>query len=267
MPFTVFIDESGDSGIAKVRDQNSGGSSPYFVLGAVVAQRASEISAARKLDVFRETITKTKWKHATDLDHSAKVLFARQLSEIHVRYFALISNKATLGIYKEQIASDPQKFYNKCLCYLLEKVCAYLSKFGAHEDDVKVVLEERNHDYDAMLRYLLKVRDNPIYPESLSLRLLNPFGISRRRKGEVAGLEIADFVAHAVYQCANKTASNYGIPEVRYFSELSKRFACNESGLILDTGLKCIHDLKSLELDEDVEALFRAIRAQPPRFP
>ena len=265
MTFTVFVDESGEAGILKVRDKERPGASQYFVLGAMVAQNAAQVHARKILNDVKNRISKKKWKHATELDHSSKVFLAREMSCLHVRYFAVISNKFTLGQYKDFIESDPQKFYNKCLSYLLERVCLYLSQFGVGEADVNVVLEERNHNYDSMLRYLGKLRENPIYEQSKSLRLLNPFSIVSKKKGEEDCLEMADFVAHAVYQCANKTPANYYIPEPRYFKEISTRFAGDASGRVLGVGLKCIHDLSSLELDEDIVALFRQTRAQLPR--
>lgn len=266
MSFSVYVDESGESGIIKVRSKSEGGASPYFVLGAAVFQPASEIHARRTLAKFKDDIGKKSWKHATDLDHAEKVYFARLLKSLHVRFFAVISNKSTLGEYKSQIAGNSQKFYNKCVLYLLEKVCAYLSQQGASADDIRFILEERNHDYDAMLRYFNKVKDNPIYPESKALCALNPFAISTRKKGEEDLLEIADFVSHAVYQCTNKTDRNFFIPETRYFQELSSRFAADQRGNILGVGLKCIHDLQQLELDNDVVNLFKNAKAPlPPR--
>ena len=56
-----------------------------------------------------------------------------------------------------------------------------------------------------MIRYLGKVKDNPIYPESRSLEMMNPFSISTKGKGEEDILEISDLVAHGVFQCVNKT--------------------------------------------------------------
>ena len=261
MPFTVFIDESGESGIAKVRTADTPGASPYFVLGATVMQPATEIHGRRLLAEIRDTIGKKNWKHATDLDHQAKVFFARKSCELNARFFALISNKATLGEYKDKISNDPQKFYNKCVQYILEMVCNYLARFSVADDDISVVLEQRNHDYDSMLRFLTKVKANPIYPESKSLRLLNPFAIGARRKGEEELLDYADLIAHSVYQCTNLTRHNYNIPERRYLEELQSRFASAPNGLVLSHGIKCIHSLEQLQLSAEIETLFRGLRA------
>ncbi|MBL9073099.1 DUF3800 domain-containing protein [Tabrizicola sp.] len=259
----MFIDESGEAGISKVRTDSSRGASPYFVLGAAVFQPASEIHARTVLAEVKNTITKKSWRHATELDHAAKVLLARRCSELHGRFFAVVSNKSTLGEYKDLIESDPQKFYNKCLKYLLELICSYLQRVRVQPDQLSVILEHRNHDYDAMYRYLSTVKENPLYEESKSLSILNVFAISPIEKGKEELLEYADFVSHAVYQLTNKSAANYGIPEPRYSQEMSKRFAADTQGKILGSGIKCIHSLDQLELNRDIVRILEATRADP----
>lgn len=263
--FTAYIDESGEPGISKIRDSlNNHGASPYFVLGAVVCQPTAEVYAKNSLERFKEDIGKTRWKHATDLTHSEKVYLGRELGRLPVRYFAVISNKKTLKGYKGQIESDAQKFYNKCLKYLLELICGYIGPHISNAEDFSVVLEKRNHDYDRMIRYLSAVKKKPIYLQSNALRNLNPFAISTRAKGEEDMVEIADFVAHAVYQLTNRSKSNFGIPEPRYFTELSSRFSGDSNNRVLGTGIKCIHDLDSLQLDLDIVQTIRKLRVKAP---
>jgi hypothetical protein len=127
MPFTIYVDESGEAGISKVRDGKKPSASPYFVLGAAVLQPAGKIAAKRMLDGCDAKLGKKKWRHATDLDHPSKVLLTREMAKIHVRYVSGMSNKGILGEYRDIIENDPQKFYNKCLKYLLERVCGYLA--------------------------------------------------------------------------------------------------------------------------------------------
>jgi len=261
---TIYIDESGDTGVSKIRDANSGGSSPYFCMGAVVMRRASQIEVAALLDVLQSDFKKKKrWKHATDLNHHQKVHFAKSLAAKRLRFYGLISNKYTLEEYSEQIGWEPHKFYNKCIKYMLELIVADLGKFGSAFIDPTVVVEARNHDYDALRRYLGKVKENPIYPQSKVLSSFNPFGLVARTKDEEDLLRAADFVAHSIYSCVNKTPDNFGNVETRYWEEISKRFAADKFGSILGAGLKCIHSIDQVELDDDVAKLFRLARASP----
>lgn len=177
----------------------------------------------------------------------------------------MISNRSTLGEYNADIDGNAHKFYNKCAQYLLESICTYLKPHLNSDEDIDVRFEEMNHDYDKMRRFLGRIRENLIYPQSRSLSFLNPFGISTLKKGESEMLEVADFVAHAVYQCANRIEANFGIPEPRYFSEMSSRFAGCDKGLPDGIGLKFIHDLASMQLEPEIEALFSNFRVVPPK--
>ncbi len=264
MSCLVYIDESGESGIAKIREGRQGGSSPYFVLAAAVMPRAVAINAKRVLDAVNSDLGK-KWSHATDLSHSQTVYWARRSVDVNLRYFAVIYNKATLGAYSERIQKDPQKFYNKCAVYLLERVGKYLLNRGYANEPPTVVFETRNHDYDAMRRYIGKIKDSPMHSDAKYLRMVNPFAITTRSKEEDSLLRYADLASYAVYQCANKTPKNFYIPEPRYFVELSKKFGADQSGKILGNVIKTIHTLEQLNLDTDIESLFRSIKAAPMR--
>ncbi|WP_100369075.1 DUF3800 domain-containing protein [Yoonia maricola] len=70
----IFIDESGEAGISKVRTDTSHGSSPYFVLAAAVMPQAVRIQAEKTLSAVESAIPK-KWSHATDLTHSQTVFW------------------------------------------------------------------------------------------------------------------------------------------------------------------------------------------------
>lgn len=264
MTCTIYIDESGDTGVSKIRDEKSGGSSPFFCMGATVMRRASQIEISNLLDELQRDFKKPKrWKHATDLSHSQKVHFAKQLASKRLRFYGIISNKHTLDDYKQQIDWDPHKFYNKCLSYLLEVVASDLARFGNEFVDPRIVVESRNHDYDALRRYLEKIKENPLYPQSKALSRINPFGLIAKTKSEEDLLRIADFVAHGIYSCVNKTLDNFGHVETRYWQEMSSRFATDSSGRILGAGLKCIHSVKQVKLDAEVELMFKNARAAP----
>lgn len=75
MKFNVYIDESGEAGIAKIRGIDGKGSSPYFVMAAVVFQLTTEVLVKNVMLEFKERIEKKSWKHATQLNHSQKVFW------------------------------------------------------------------------------------------------------------------------------------------------------------------------------------------------
>ncbi|WP_317056109.1 DUF3800 domain-containing protein [Roseovarius rhodophyticola] len=260
----MFIDESGDTGVSSIRSSERGGSSEYFAMGAVVMQPATMTLARKLMDQLQHDFGKQKrWKHATNLNHSQKLHFCKSLSKLHVRFFGLISYKPTLGDYAEDIDWEPDKFYNKCAKYLLERVGAYIRQIDLSLSEPRIVFEERNHNYDAMIRYMSCVKENPIYQQSKSLDVINPFGITKKSKREEDLLRVADMVSHAIYSCVNKTPENFGITEPRYLRELAPRFAANPKGHVLGTGLKPIHDIKDMALDPEILQALSGLRAKP----
>ncbi|WP_299351833.1 DUF3800 domain-containing protein [uncultured Shimia sp.] len=265
MGYTVLIDESGEAGIAKVRTETTGGSSPYFVLAAVVFPEEELKTALETLDYVNKVIPKKKWSHATDLNHAQTVFWSREAAKLNCRMFAVVSNKETLGDYSIMIKNNPDKFYNKCTVYLLEKVGKYLIGKGLDHHIPNVIFERRNHKYDALRRYVVSIKDNPLHEEAKNLRVFNPFAFFEKGKDEEPLLKFADLAAHATYQCTNKTRTNMNIPEPRYFTELHKRFGADRYGKIIENGLKCIHSIDDLKLDEDVKEQLETLRAFPLR--
>lgn len=259
----IYIDESGEAGIAKVRSGTSGGASPYFVLAAAVMPSAAALHAGSILEEVNERFLPKKWSHATDLNHSQTVFWARSATKVNLRFFAVISNKSTLGDYAELIKNNPDKFYNKCAVYLLERVGKYLSAKGLASETPEIIFERRNHDYGAMRRYIGKIKDNPLNENAKFLRVFNPFAIVARGKDEDPLLKYADIAAHSIYQCVNKTPTNFGIPEPRYMEELSKKFGADEKGIVLGSGIKCIHTLDDLRLDDEIKSRLLGMRARP----
>lgn len=263
MKCSVFIDESGDLGIKTVRGDGKPGASPYFVMAAAVMPQATAIQARKLLLEVEQRIPRS-WGHATDLNHFQTVFFARSAARLNIRYFAVISRKATLGEYANEIDWNPHKFYNKCAHYLLECVGKYLAISGFDDAEPDVVFEDRNHNFDTLIRYIGKIKDTPLHENAAYLRKFNPFGFVTREKKEESLLKFADLASYSVYQCVNKIEANFKIPEPRYLLEISQRFGCDIKGLVLGTGIKCIHELDSLLLDEDINRMFRSLRATPP---
>jgi len=233
-------------------------------MGAAVFQPTSLVAARKLLEKLQPKFRKTKrWKHATDLNHSQKLYFCRELTRLNVRFFGVISNKSTLGEYAENIDWEPDKFYNKCAKYLLERVGSYLMHFDKDLSEPQIIFEKRNHDYDAMIRYLTKVKETPLYSQSNGLSTINPFGIVSRSKEQEDALRVADMVSHALYACVNKTPENFGIVEPRYLKELSPRFAADGSGKIIGTGLKFIHNVADMNFDKELSSQLSSLRAKP----
>jgi len=103
MKFTLFVDESGDAGISKLRSGSKGGSSLYMTMGGVLVRNDDIPEILKKLNDFRESITKQDSLHCCKLCHERKVNFGRFLAIQPLLCFGVISHKKTLGSYKETI--------------------------------------------------------------------------------------------------------------------------------------------------------------------
>ncbi len=114
---------------------------------------------------------------------------------------------------------------------------------GLFDTELEVVFEGRNHNFDALRRYIGKIKDNPINERAKFLTCFNPFSFVERAKNEKDLLKYADLAAHSVFSCVNKTETNFSIPETRYLVELQSRFGADPNGRVLDYGLKCIHSI------------------------
>ena len=149
--YTLYIDESGDTGIENVRENvASKGASPFLVFGACLVPEVRE----KELIALHEKIRVDlgcKSLHCSELSHLQIAKFSRMVAEkAGIKCFAFVSRKATLGEYKTRIEGrgQDQKYYNKCVSYLLERVGHWMKLHSVAPEDLRIVFENRaKHDY------------------------------------------------------------------------------------------------------------------------
>lgn len=258
--YTLYIDESGQAGISRIRSDSVPGASPYMTLGGVLVRNQDKEHLANLLEKIAECIGKEDL-HCNGLRHEQKVYFAREVSKQEIVLFGVISKKSTLGWYGSMIGSNHVKYYNKCGQYLLERVGKFVGRCGIDKVDVDIVFEEGVFDY-GMFRGLIRAcQNNPRHVNTRQLQNISTSKIVAARKNDEPLLKMADLVAHALYKAVDKVQRNYSIPEPRYLTELGERFCCEDNGEnILLNGLMAIHDLGDLELDADVREAIENLR-------
>lgn len=242
--YTLYIDESGDTGIDNVRQGiDTSGASPFLVFGGCLIANQHETELKSLLCRVEESIAK-KNLHCAGLSHLALAKFARMVrEEADITCFALISAKDTMGGFKDHIAGkgQDQKFYNKFVSYFLERVGHFMLLNGIDSEDVRIVFEDRaNHDYQKLRNYLKMIKRNPLDPRlGHYLGPIDPDKIVSEEKSANELLCYADLVAYSVAAAINASASNFGVPEERYLRELKSKFFCEkETGAVGDFGLK-----------------------------
>lgn len=244
MKYTLYVDETGDTGLNKVRnDIESKGASPFLVFGGALIPETRSAELRDLLKNIRTDLVK-KELHCAKLKHAQIAKYAREVRDkAGILLFAFVSKKETLGGYKKQIEGpgQDQKFYNKCVLYFLERIGHWMleNDIGPHELDI--VFEQRDgHDYQKLRNYISTVQGRP--NDNRSRYFLEPILAQRIRsvpKKDEELLEFADLVAFAVSAAINPSRANFGVPEQRYLRELKSRFFCDQTtGVIGEYGLK-----------------------------
>ena len=269
--YLFLVDESGDAGIEKVRAEGRGGASPYMTLGGVLIAREAVDHARDEIRKLCLEIGKATL-HCKELRHFQKLHFAKSVAAMPVVIFGLISYKKTLGGYKEAIEGNSTKFYNTCARYLLERLGEFMALNGLKPHEVDIVFEEGNFAYDKLRNYISICQDRPMgkTAEQLAnvkfLQNLSSRRITATPKEDEILLQLPDLVAHAIYKCVDKSNGCFRITEPRYLSEISDLFfADSNNGKIVGKGLKPIHSLRALNLDDDVLNFFDDLKSPSAR--
>lgn len=257
--YTLFIDETGDAGIDKVRQGIDGkGASPILVVAGCLIPDTCSAEMKSILSKVRRATSKPTL-HCSGMSHLAIAKYARVVSdEARILCFALVSSKSTMGGYKDQISGkgQDQKYYNKCVSYFLERVGHFMLLNDIVGDDLRIVFEERRgHDYGKLRNYLHKIKGNPLDKRlGFYLGPIMPDSISSKPKLEEDLLCYPDLVAFSVAAAMNASAANYGVPEQRYLRELKTRFFKEKnSGAVGEFGLK-VFKRHNLNLDKSTSA-------------
>lgn len=254
--YTLFVDESGEAGIEKVRSESEKGASPYMVLGAVLLPWDCRDAANERLDYVSKNLGK-EFLHCSQLSHSQKVFYSRTVSGLEISLFGVISFKDTLGSYKDDIQSDSKKYYNKCAQYLFERLGQFMKDRDLKPEQVDICMEEGNFDYQMLRNFISACQQTPVGRRENLLNWIDTQKIRAQPKKDELLLQLADLTAHSLYQCVHRSNTNFGIPEPRYFCELKHLFPHNPSdGKVVGYGVKPVHDLRSLKLDDDVRQMF-----------
>ena len=262
MRYTLFVDESGQSGIKKIRNPSQGGASRYMTLGGVLVPNSRIPELRIDLQEIATEFSKLDL-HCAKLNHNQTCRFAKHMSEKQILLFGVISMKETLRGYTEEIKGSDKRYYNKCAQYILERLALFIDSKGLCGSDVDICFEEGNFDYSALRSLVHKCRQNPIHPNTKLLKHIKPEAIVSKTKGDEPVLQIADLVAHALFRCVDDGPSTYGIKETRYLDEMRRRFFSEEvSGRVIGFGIYPVHKIPDIRADPEVETFLLHLTAK-----
>ena len=258
--YTFFIDESGDSGIKKLRSESEGGASPYMTLGGVLVRNSDATLLIKHLSNITDEL-QVPSLHCANMSHHRKVTYIKRMVGQPILCLGVISYKPTLGEYKDEIGNEYWRYYHKCAQYLLERLGLFIKYKNISKENVKIVFEASNHlKLESFKKFIAKCQQNPKKSITACLKCLEASNIVTATKDENQLLQLADLVAHVQYQCVNKSKANYGITECRYLFEMRSLFlASPKTNKILDIGIVPAHYMHKWDLDDDVRQFLKTL--------
>ncbi|MEJ1993327.1 MAG: DUF3800 domain-containing protein [Maritimibacter sp.] len=263
MKYTLYVDESGQSGIKKIRSRTDGGASRYMTLAGVLIPETKKAEIRSELSQLAKEFGKHDL-HCNKLNHNQIVKLAQRISRMKIMLFGVISLKETLKGYADDINNNDKYYYNKNAQYLLERVAHFMELHSLTENQLSVVFEEGNFDYQKLRSLLSLCVRNPLKPATRRLAgRVNPSAIRACPKNGDPLLQLADVVAHALYRLVDDSPSTYEVKETRYISEMKARFFSEkDTGEIVGYGIFPVHYLRDIKADADVERFLRELRSK-----
>ena len=267
--YTFYIDESGDPNTKKVRTTETGGATPYMVLGGALVKDKGKELIKSDLKKIKKRIEK-KSLHCAQLNHLQTRYFAQSIIKHDVVLFGCISYKETTkkpskyGAYSEHIGEDFWKFYHKCIVYLLEQLCHYMKENNISGEQINIVIENSNSFIlDKFKNYISIILRTPAWQAYKILGRIKTNNIAVADKNEEL-LQLADLVAYSLFRSVDNNKSYYDVYETAYLNDLKNKFYyCRNTAHIVSNGknlkpkgIKPIHNLDELELIDDVKSFF-----------
>lgn len=209
MNYILFLDESGDHGLAKI---DSG--FPVFVLCGVLFSEENYTRFRSSVNVVKEAFWADKKVilHSRDirkcekefqilLDYDTKARFYSELNTIMVEQdyriiAAAIDKQAHIKKYG-RLATGP---YEIALSFIIERAIFYLDSIYAKDKTLSIVIEKRGKKEDEALKsHFLKLKSLGTYyvtPERLASYEV---GIEfKDKKDNINGLQLSDLVAYPI---------------------------------------------------------------------
>lgn len=215
---TVHIDEAGDPGI---RDGLSyrPGRHEWLCLGAAVVRYGRRESPVRWVQEMRELAAtrQSPQLHFTRITPARRKSVCEHLATKPLKAFCIASHKSNMRDHINPRLGKLERadqFYNWCTRLLLERITRWATDWhkseGTQLEPLHVVFAQRGgHDYDHMFSYFetlrmqVAARTLILSGGGLQPPMLEQSHWEVEPAEKVAGCQIADTIASAVYQGAN----------------------------------------------------------------
>lgn len=231
--YIIYIDEAGDDGLGKLRNNDVGGQSRWFTVGACCVRYEND----KHLVHWRDEITnhfpnrQRRDIHFKDLKHDQRRLACHILGQKPVRIAAAFSNKITLlSLRPERLETFKRKNHlqNYLTRWLLERVSKALKlnakSNGLPNAEAKVVFSRRGGmNYTEFQEYLSLIKEGreKIYsPGKIDWDVIDPDRVEAFDHAKRAGLQLADIATSAMFKAVEP--NRFGFCESAYVNELRR---------------------------------------------
>jgi hypothetical protein len=278
MPVTyvLYIDESGDTGLDKVKPGSPGGATEWLVLsGYLVAAEHDSKLVSWVQDVQAEIRNKRRNIHFNKLLPFKKSLICAALAKKDARCFLVMSNKRNVqGYQNKKLGEERSWLYWWLTRLLLERVTDHCERATPVKqrgiDKLRIVFSRRGGlSYDDLKSYLELLRyqsvNRLLYLTAGDLKwsMIDVKEILVLDHYQRAGLQLSDIIAGAFYESVecNRGAIEHCDPS--YAKLLKPLVAGSAKGLVMNYGVKTMPNLWEMELRDEQKIIFEYFGYSP----
>lgn len=267
--FVAYIDESGDTGIEKIKPFDTGGASEWLVLSCTLVRVEHDtklVSWVKEiLSQFRNN--QAKHLHFNELIAPKKKIACEVLASKPCLNFVVMSNKKNIKGYKNPNLDDGNRAWiywwlTRLLLERVTKACAtYVPDNMKGKQKLKIVFSRRGrlryidfHNYLKKLYKQSRMGTLVLTQGDIDWSVIDfeeVFVIDHKQR---AGLQLADIVAGAFFQAVERNRP--ADCDSTFAKILKPRMARNRNGQFIDHGLKTMPDIWQMDLHPTQRELF-----------
>jgi hypothetical protein len=238
MKYYLFLDESGDHGLANI-DYNF----PVFVLSGIILSEANYQIANNSIDAIKQKF----WKNKTVIFHSRdirkcekefKILFDLDLKKEFYRQIDRLVTQTDYNIIASAIHKEKyikkygrlnEDVYEIALSFILERAVFYLDGLRTQNNQLEIIIEKRGKKEDQKLeRHFDQLRTRgTFYVDSKRIANYCLNILFRDKKENINGLQLADLVAYPIARYvidATRANPAFDLLLTKFYKKGSKRY-------------------------------------------
>lgn len=267
--FVAYVDESGDTGLEKVRPIDARGATEWLILSCFLVRAINDAKLPEWIRDIQSQFKNAQSPHLhfSDLLPFKKLIACKAIASNPCRTFVVMSNKKNIRQHRNQNL-DPN---NKAWIYwwlarlLLERVTKFCERHVPVEDrgkqKLRIIFSRRTDlKYKDFEEYLWKLRWQSYFDElvldagDISWVVVDFDEIRVLDHAARAGLQFADIVAGAFFQAVERNRPADCDPS--YACTLQPVMARDTWGRTIGFGIKTMPDLLAMSLAEGQKKVF-----------